>query len=161
MVPPISEDTEVLGTAEDGVLQLSRNGVLVTRIQRAFSLGMFGENKRRKLVTTRWSITAVDSNLSLRLMARLRQHPLIDEYRVYKYEYLDNTYVGILTPERWRFEWIEAWFEPELLATNFPDLTMSTNVEPTSYVSLDGHRPVMLEDSEGFRNRKTYAKPGR
>jgi len=35
--------------ADDAVLQLYRKGVLVTRIQRAFSLGMFGENKRRKL----------------------------------------------------------------------------------------------------------------
>src|SRR5437667_3701366 len=64
--------------ADDAVLQLYRNGVLVTRIQSAFSLGLFGENKRRKLVPTRWSITAVDSNLSLRLMARVRQHPFID-----------------------------------------------------------------------------------
>jgi len=62
--------------ADDAVLRLYRDGVLVTRIQRAFSLGMFGEDKRRKLVPTRWSITAVDSNLSLRLMARVRQHPL-------------------------------------------------------------------------------------
>ena len=146
--------------ADDALLQLYRNGVLVTRIQRAFSLGMFGENKRRKLVPTRWSITAVDSNLSLRLMARIRQNPLIDKYRVYNYNYLDNTYVGILTPESWRFEWIEAWFEPELLATSFPDVNMATDVENTSYVSPDGHRPVMLGDSEGFRNRKSYAKPG-
>src|SRR5467141_583819 len=115
--------------ADDAVLQLYRNGVLVTRIQRAFSLGMFGESKRRKLVPTRWSITAVDSNLSLRLMARVRYHPLIDEYRVYKYTYLDNIYVGILTPEHWKFEWIEAWFEPELLATSFPDVNMDEDVE--------------------------------
>jgi hypothetical protein len=146
--------------ADDAVLELYKNGVLVTRIQRAFSLGMFGENKRRKLVPTRWSITAVDSNLSLRLMERVRQHPLIDEYRIYKYEYLDNIYVGILTPESWRFEWIEAWFEAELLAISFPDVNMATDVETSSYVSTDGHRPVMLGDSEGFRNRKTYAKPG-
>src|SRR5712691_6690594 len=146
--------------ADDAVLHLYRNGVLVTRIQRAFSLGMFGESKRRKLVPTRWSITAVDSNLSHRLMARVRQHSLIDEYRVYTYRYLDNTYVGILTPESWRFEWIEAWFEPELLATSFPDVNMATDVENTSYVSPDGHRPVMLGDYEGFRNRNTYARPG-
>jgi hypothetical protein len=66
--------------ADDAVHQLYRNGVLITRIQRAFSLGMFGESKRRKLVPTRWSITAVDSNLSLKLMARVRHHPLIDEF---------------------------------------------------------------------------------
>src|SRR5712692_10381948 len=143
--------------ADDAVLQLYRNGVLVTRIQRAFSLGMFGESKRRKLVPTRWSITAVDSNLSLKLMSRVRHHLLIDEYRVYKYTYLDNIYVGILAPEHWKFEWIEAWFEPELLATSFPAVNMNADVEKSSYVSAQGYRPVMLGDSEGFRGRKTYA----
>ncbi len=146
--------------ADDAVLQLYKDGVLVTRIQRAFSLGMFGEGKRRKLVPTRWSITAVDSNLGLRLMARLKRHPLIDKFRVYKYSYLDNIYVGILTPESWKFEWIEAWFEPELLATSFPEVDMARDVEKSSYVSREGYRPVMLGDSEGFRGRKTYAKPG-
>ena len=151
-------DTDLL--ADDALLQLYRNGVLVTRIQRAFSLGMFGEGKRRKLVPTRWSITAVDSNLSLKLMARVRHYPRIDEYRVYKYTYLDNIYVGILTPENWKFEWIEAWFEPELLATSFPDVDMKRDVEKSSYLSPQGYRPVTLGDSEGFRNRKTYARPG-
>jgi DNA repair protein NreA len=146
--------------ADDAVLQLYRNNVLVTRIQRAFSLGMFGEGKKRKLVPTRWSITAVDSNLSLRLMARIRRHQMIDKYRVYKYNYLDNLYVGILTPESWRFEWIEAWFEPELLATSFPDVNMAEDVNMIDYTSPGGYRPVMLGDSEGYRNRTTYAKPG-
>ncbi len=146
--------------ADEAVLRLYRDSVLVTRIQRAFSLGMFGEGKRRKLVPTRWSITAVDSNLSLRLMARVRHHPLIDEYRVYKYTYLDNIYVGILTPESWRFEWIEAWFEPELLATSFPDVNLARDVEIFDYTSPKGYRPVALGDSEGYRGRKTYARPG-
>ena len=146
--------------ADEAVLRLYRDNVLVTRIQRAFSLGMFGEGKRRKLVPTRWSNTAVDSNLSLRLMARVRHHPLIDEYRVYKYTYLDNIYVGVLTPESWRFEWIEAWFEPELLATSFPDMNMARDVETFDYTSPKGYRPVALGDSEGYRGRKTYARPG-
>src|SRR2546428_12759389 len=84
--------------ADDAVLQLYRNGVLVTRIQRAFSLGMFGESKRRKLVPTRWSITAADNNLSLKLMARVRQPPHIDAVPAYKYPDLDKIHVGNLTP---------------------------------------------------------------
>ncbi len=146
--------------ADDAVLNLYRDNVLVTRIQRAFSLGMFGQAKRRKLVPTRWSITAVDSNLSIRLMNRVRHHNLIDEYRVYRFDYLDNIYVGILTPESWRFEWIEAWFEADLLATSFPDVNMVTDVEASGYLSKDGYTPVMLGDSEGYKGRKTYAKPG-
>jgi len=146
--------------ADDAVLKMYRDNVLVTRIQRAFSLGMFGQGRKRKLVPTRWSITAVDSNLSLRLMARLKHNRPIDEYRVYRYDYLDNIYVGILTTESWRFEWIEAWFEADLLATSFPDVNMATDVEASGYLSADGYTPVMLGDSEGFKGRKTYAKPG-
>jgi hypothetical protein len=40
--------------AAEAVVELYKSGVLVTRIQRAFSLGMFGEGKRRRLVPTRW-----------------------------------------------------------------------------------------------------------
>src|SRR5438093_13326754 len=57
--------------ADDAVLELYRKGVIVTRIQRAFSLGMFGENKRRKLVPTRWSIPTVNNNLSLSLTSQV------------------------------------------------------------------------------------------
>ncbi len=146
--------------ADPAVFGLYRDGVLVTRIQRAFSLGMFGDGRKRKLVPTRWSITAVDSNLGLRLIGRLKEYPLIDKYRVYKYTYLDNVYVGILTPEHWRFEWVEAWFEPDLLATSFPDVDMNRDVQKSSYVSRDGYHPVMLGDWEGYRGRKTYARPG-
>src|SRR5207249_10026192 len=128
--------------ADDAVLQLYRDNVLVTRIQRAFSLGMFGEGKRRKLVPTRWSITAVDSNLSLRLMARVRHYPPIGAYRVYKYTYLDNVYVGLLTPESRRFEWIDAWFEPELLPPRLPAVTMDQAIVTIHYTSPGRHGPV-------------------
>jgi len=151
-------DTD-LGAA-DAIYQLFRQKVLVTRIQRAFSMGMLGIGGRRKLVPTRWSITAVDSTLGSILVERVKQNPTIDEYRVYNYTYLDNIYVGILSPERWRFEWIEAWFEPELLALGFPDTDFATDVEFSSYVSPEGYRPAMLGDWEGYQGRKTYAKPG-
>ena len=44
--------------ANDAVVQLYTKGVPVSRIQKSFSIGSFG--KTRRLVPTRWSITAVD-----------------------------------------------------------------------------------------------------
>jgi len=146
--------------ADEAVNRLFRQGVLVSRIQRAFSVGMFGRLKGRKLVPTRWSITAVDGNIGLRLIEQVKENPTIDEYRVYKYTYLDNLYIGILTPESWKFEWIEAWFEPELLAISFPETNFAEDIVMSSYISPDGYRPAMLGDSEGFFGRKDYAKPG-
>jgi hypothetical protein len=50
--------------AADAIFSLYRDDILVTRLQRALSIGMFGEGARRRLVPTRWSITAVDSTIS-------------------------------------------------------------------------------------------------
>ena len=151
-------DTDL--SADEAIFDLFSDDVLVTRIQRAFSMGMFGLGKRRKLVPTRWSITAVDSNLGLNLIAGIKQNRSIDQYRVYKYTYLDNIYVSVLTPEEWKFEWIEAWFEPEILAMGFPETNFTTEVQTSNYVSPHGYRPATIGDWEGYWGRKTYAKPG-
>jgi len=127
--------------AADAFWDLYRKGVLVTRIQRALSIGMFGVGQRRKLVPTRWSITAVDSGLSLRLVDEIKQHETIDEYRVYNFRNLDNIFVAILMPEHWSFEWIEAWF-------------------PKTTWNVDGTAPALMGDYESYEGRTTYASVG-
>jgi len=127
--------------AAGAVGELYRKGVLVTRIQKAFSLGMFGVGPRRRIVPTRWSITAVDSSISLELVEKLKHRATIDEYRVYSFGVYDNQYVAILLPEPWRFEWIEAWF---------PNTTW--NQFTTT--------PYMIGDYEEYFGRTRYAKVG-
>lgn len=130
-------DLDAAGAVND----LYRKGVLVTRIQKAFSLGMFGAGPRRKIVPTRWSITAVDSSISLELLERVKHHQTIDEYRVYSFGVYDNQYVAILMPEQWRFEWIEAWF---------PNTTWN------QFTST----PYMIGDYEEYFGRTKYARVG-
>jgi DNA repair protein NreA len=127
--------------AADAVFSLYREGVLFSKLEKAFSVGIFGEKKRRKLVPTRWSITAVDSTLSLRLMEEIKNYETLDEFRVFAMNNLDNVYVAILSPERWKFEWIEAWHSG------------------TAWNKF-GSRPEMIGDFETYSGRKTYAKPG-
>ena len=127
--------------AAGAVGELYRKGVLVTRIQKAFSLGMFGVGTRRKIVPTRWSITAVDSSISLELIEKVKRHSTIDEYRVYGFRAYDNQYVAILLPEPWRFEWMEAWF---------PNTTW--NQFTTA--------PYIIGDYEEYFGRTKYAKVG-
>ena len=127
--------------AAGAVGELYRKGVLVTRIQKAFSLGMFGVGPRRKIVPTRWSITAVDSSISLDLIEKVKHRPTIDEYRVYGYKVYDNQYVAIMLPEPWRFEWIEAWF---------PNTTWNQFTKT----------PYMIGDYEEYFGRTKYARVG-
>ncbi len=96
--------------AVSAVVELYKNGTLVTKIQRAFSVGAFGIKKNRRLVPTRWSITAVDDILSKDLIKQIRVFPEINEYRVYESRYLDNVFEVIMIPDRWSYEAIEAWY---------------------------------------------------
>jgi hypothetical protein len=82
--------------ASEAVYELYRRGVLFSKLEKAFSVGMFGVKRNRKLVPTRWSITALDSNLSLKLIDEVKGCETIDEFRVFRYENLDNVYIGIL-----------------------------------------------------------------
>jgi len=67
--------------AESAVLDLYLNGIPVSGIQRAFSVGAFGLKNERRMVPTRWSITAVDSTISRSLIENeVKGKPTINEY---------------------------------------------------------------------------------
>ena len=94
--------------ATDAVLNMYHSGIDISRIQKCFSIGMLGQ--KRKLVPTKWSITATDEIISNSLMAEILDYPVIDSCRVFSYEHLGNLFCVILFPHRWLFEMIEAWF---------------------------------------------------
>ncbi|HSB82992.1 MAG TPA: hypothetical protein VLD64_00705 [Nitrosarchaeum sp.] len=97
--------------AHDSVLQLYHSGIEVSRIQKCFSIGMFGKN--RKLVPTRWSITATDDMISKSLVSKIIEFDIIDSYRVFTYNHLGNFFSVIVFPSRWMFEMQEAWYDQQ------------------------------------------------
>jgi hypothetical protein len=127
--------------AAEAVLELFGKGVLVTKIQRAFSVGAFGLKPNRRLVPTRWSITAVDSILSKDLMEKVKTFPEINEYRIYESRYLDNLFEVLMIPSGWSYEAIEAWY-------------------PGTVWNPEGQTIVMFSDWESYEGRTTYAEIG-
>jgi hypothetical protein len=127
--------------AVGGMVELYEDGIQVSRIQRVLSLGMLGVQEQRKIVPTRWSITAVDDTLSKHLLKSVKQYAPIDKFEVYKYTYLDNVYTAILSPRNWEYECIEAWF-------------------PGTAWNETGAIPAMMGDHEPFEGRTTYASIG-
>ena len=127
--------------ARDAVVSLYESGSLVSQIQRAFSVGAFGVGKRRKFVPTRWSITAVDSNLGLHMLETTKEFPLIDDYRVYETCSLDNRWAVLMMPTSWRYELIEAWY-------------------PNTAWNPYGDKIAIMSDWEFFDGRSTYASIG-
>ncbi len=97
-------------SARSAVLYLYRSSIPVSAITRILSVGSLGKATRRKLVPTRWAITAVDSLVSGSLVKGLIDKPTINEYRLYTMSRSGNLFVAVLLPTRWMFEWMEAWF---------------------------------------------------
>jgi len=95
--------------ASDAVMELYRRGVDVYTLIPALSLGLLGRRRQRRLVPTRWAITAVDSTIGNRLIAALRTEDSIDEYEVYHASYLGNYFTVILAPHHYAAEMIEVW----------------------------------------------------
>jgi len=128
-------------SARIALTELYGRGVRVSRIQRAFSAGTLGRHGRRKIVPTRWSITAVDDMLGLNNLERVRYLPELSEFLVYPFTALDNRWLIVLVPGPFRYESIEAWY-PNTLWNPTPG------------------RIVMIGDHEGSRGRTTYASIG-
>lgn len=127
--------------ASEAVSQLYKSGALVSQIQRAFSVGAFGLAKRRRFVPTRWSITAVDSNLGLKMLETTKTFPIVNEYRVYERTSLDNRWTVLMMPTSWRYELIEAWY-------------------PNTAWNPYSSRIAIMGDHEFFDGRTTYASIG-
>jgi len=103
-----------LRAAEAVVRLYHRYGIEVSRIHRVLSMGMLGLQKNRRLVPTRWSISATDDIISASLLKRLTEeaYQTIDFFEVYRYYHLGNYYSIMLIPDNvWSFEMQEIWFD--------------------------------------------------
>lgn len=127
-------DTDLL--AREAVIDLYNRYLPVSSIQKAFSVGAFGLEVNRKLVPTRWSITAVDSTLSLNLLDEIRSYPLIDTYQVYEYNSMNTHFLILFMPTQWQYEMLEA------------------------FIKVLGNEELVFSDYELYKGRTDYASIG-
>lgn len=140
VVDKVYFDTDL--KAIDGMLKLYDYKLPVTRIQRILSVGALGVKEKRKLVPTRWSITAVDSSISKTFREKVKDFPLINDYLVYEIDYLENRFIVLMIPRPWSYELIEAWFPGTLWNPDPEHIGMASDWEPywgrTTYASIGG-----------------------
>jgi len=127
--------------ARDAVFSLYKDGVNVSKIQRAFSVGAFGVNKYRRFVPTRWSITAVDSTIGETMMKNTKTYPWINDFRVYYHNQFDNRWAILMIPSEWQYELIEAWY-------------------PNTTWNPYGSSISIFNSYEFYKGRTTYAEIG-
>ncbi|MBU0662803.1 MAG: Nre family DNA repair protein [Candidatus Diapherotrites archaeon] len=129
-------DTDVKSTT--AMLELYEHDLPVHYLYKILSAGLLGVKKNRKLVPTRWAITAADSNISNVLIDRIRSYPHICETRLFRSSYVDNHFYVLLVPGAWAFEQLEAW-------------------KPGSSWSQGAREIMVMADHEFYKGRTKYA----
>ncbi|WP_297506129.1 Nre family DNA repair protein [Thermococcus sp.] len=121
--------------AEEAIMRLYNWGFDEYYIVRLLSAGLLGVEK--KLVPTRWSITAVQDTIGKNLRREILHYQLINNYEVYFYRFLGNRYAVLLMPETYAFELLEVWLKGSLFGSS---------------------EPSVIHDYEDFRGRREYVK---
>ena len=100
--------------AAEAVGELYGAGTGVEHISRLLSLGLLG--RERKLVPTRWSITASDDMIGKALKESVLDKPRVNDYYLFSGEDLGNHFEILLLPRPFSFELAEIWMPRSLWA---------------------------------------------
>ncbi len=116
---------------EQAVVELYSSGIDVYMIHRALSLGSLGVRVNRRLVPTRWAITATDSMVGNWLKGRLKEMPEYGgDYLLFSSYYEGNKYLVAMFPGSLDLEIFEIWLPMGLWT---------------------GDKPVVMRNEEGSR----------
>lgn len=131
-VDKVVSDTDL--KAVGAIDYLYKKGYDEHYLTKLISVGNLGIEKNRKLVPTRWSITAIDDTLGKKLIKEIKDYNNYD-YVAHFGGYLGNYYLILFFPEIWSYELFE----------NYIGDINKAKVEETE------------SDYESYQGRKTYA----
>ena len=120
---------ELLATEQVSILHQKHDTYY---IQKLFAAGLLGKDK--KLVPTRWSITAVDDTISKQQLEKIREFQEVSEPLAFVGGHYGNYYCILCLPGKWQYELFE------------------------NYVGARQLDQSLWTDYEGFYGRKDYAE---
>lgn len=122
--------------ANQGLNLLYEKGFDEHYLTKLLSAGTLGFRKDKKIVPTRWSITAVDDHVCKHLLKGIKEkHYPEMSYMAYYGGHLGNYYLILFFPDVWSYELFETYVG-----------------------SADYEWPTFATDYEGYNGRKDYAE---
>ncbi|MEM2963483.1 MAG: hypothetical protein QXW70_00405 [Candidatus Anstonellales archaeon] len=127
------------------------------------SAGILGKKETKKLVPTRWAITAIDDIIGKAMIEKVKLLPQLCEIQVYSTEYLHNHFEILLLPGSWEFEQFEAWAQntlwnmKKLQEMGFDISVPRKKLEST--ISMSSSTPTSIaHEYEPYGGRSDYAQ---
>lgn len=135
-VEKIFYDTDLKAT--EAIKILNEKGIPEYSLSQLLSIGIMGLKYNRKLVPTRWSITATDDTLGKNIIKEIKYNIINPNYKLFFGNYFGNYYLIFIFPEIWGYE---------LFESSMPDLLINKD-----------HEIYTVTDYEGYNGRKNYAE---
>jgi len=141
----LTSDYNVKSTT--ALIELYDSNIKLDHLQKLLSIGLLGVKVARRMVPTRWSITATDDIISKKLIDEIRYFPQINEITLLSGNFVGNYIYILLLPGNFSFEALESWIPGGVYAPTEEGYTEQCN---------NSENPI-TQDHEDFFGRKDYA----
>ena len=131
-VDRIVYDTDAL--AKDAITELYQGNVSNEQMTRLMSIGLLGRDRR--IVPTRWSITAIDDMTGKETIKRVKDYPHLREITLLSGEIFGNRFEILLLPGSFSYEILEVWLPHSV---------------------WNGEKTYIGQDHEDFYGKKEYS----
>lgn len=121
----------------EGMEFLYKNNFTEYTLSKILSVGVLGLKKNKRLVPTRWSITATDDTIGKSIIKKIKEHRWVENYELFFGGFLGNWYAIMIFPNVWSYELFELYLP-------------GSSWNPSKEVKAS-------TDFEGYRGRKEYA----
>jgi len=123
--------------ASESVASLYGNNFNEYSLSQILSVGVLGMKKDKKLVPTRWSITATDDIIGKSLLKKIKDYSWMENYELFFGEFMGNAYLIMFLPNVFSYELFELYLP-------------GSSWNPSKEIKA-------ATDYENFDGRKTYA----
>ncbi len=130
--------------ASEGLSQLYKHDFSEYVLSKILSVGVLGLKKNKKLVPTRWSITATDDTLGKSMLKKIRDYSIIEDYELFFGDFLGNQYLILFLPDVWSYELFELYM-PKSSWNPSEEMKASTDFE-----SYSGRKEYAFATAGGY-----------
>ncbi len=141
-VERVVSDTDL--KAAPAIISLYQKGFEESSLNKLLSVGGVGLKDNRKLVPTRWSITAVDDTVGKQLISEIKDFPA-GGYQAYFGGGWGNYYLLLFFPEVWSYELFETY-----LSSSVNHWSKNGYMYSTDYESYEGRKEYAEETAGGY-----------
>lgn len=139
--------------AREAIINLYKQGKNEHQIIHLLALGVFGIQINKKLVPSRWAITAYDQTIEKHLHKEIIKYNSINKFEVYYYKNKSDTHVNILLPDSYHGEHFEDW-EGQIKPDYFNNNNKLSTSEPNN---AGGYFATKIALHEHLQKRKKQA----